>query len=200
MVKRENISHYERNMIKLSDWERKTGIGFLKKIGVKKNQKILDFGCNAGNYTIPAAIIVGKNGSVFAIDENDHNFAQIADKAKLLELDNITTIKTTGELNFDFVDNFFDFVMLYDVLHYFNPQRRKFLYKEIYRILQIDAILSIHPKHIIGNYPLMELKNVTLNELIREIGNARFTYCEKICSKLSHDDHLEDGCILNFTK
>ncbi|NQT65728.1 MAG: methyltransferase domain-containing protein [FCB group bacterium] len=151
--KKESIFNYEKNMIKLSDWEIITGVDFLKSAGIKKNHIILDFGCNVGNYTIPAAIIAGKKGSVFAIDEDNHNFGQIADKAKLSGLNNITTIKTTGELNFDFSDNFFDFIMLYDVLHYLNSQRRKILYKEIFRILKTDAILSAHPKHIIGNFP-----------------------------------------------
>ena len=32
----------------------------LKKIGIKKGQVILDFGCGVGNYTIPAAKIIGK--------------------------------------------------------------------------------------------------------------------------------------------
>lgn len=31
----------------------------LKKIGIKKGQVILDFGCGVGNYTIPAAKIIG---------------------------------------------------------------------------------------------------------------------------------------------
>ncbi|NQT65727.1 MAG: hypothetical protein HQ554_06070 [FCB group bacterium] len=46
----------------------------------------------------------------------------------------------------------------------------------------------------------MELRNITLDKLINEIEKSGFKYQEKICSKLSHDDHLENGCIINFTK
>jgi len=199
-VKKGSIFHSKQNMIKLSKWESKKGVEFLKKAGIKQDQKILDFGCNVGNYTIPAAIIVEEKGIVFAIDEDDSNFKQIADKIKLLELNNIKTIKTNRELNFDFADNFFDFIMLYDVLHYLNFQQRKILYKENYRILRIDGILSIHPKHTIGNFPLMELRNVSVPELIAEIEDSGFEFNRKIFGELNHDNYLEEGYILNFSK
>ena len=196
----EGIFHSKRDMIKLSDWERETGVDFLKKVGIAEGNNILDFGCNIGNYTIPAAIITKKKGIVYAIDEDDSNFKQIADKAKLLKLTNIKTIKTNGELNFDLVDDFLDFIMCYDVLHYLNLHQRNILYKEIYRILQIDGILSIHPKHTIGNFPLMELRNVSVQELIDEIENYGFEFKGKIFGELSHDNYLEKGYILNFSK
>ena len=187
-------------MIKLSDWETNMGVDFLKKVGIKKGYNILDFGCNDGNYTIPAAIITRENGSVFAIDENEHSLRKLADKAEVLELNNIKTINSNGDLSFDFTDNFFDFIMLYDVLHYLNSQQRNILYKEIYRILQIEGILSIYPKHTIGNFPLMELRNVSVQELIDEIENYGFEFKGKIFGELSHDNYLEEGYILNFSK
>jgi len=187
-------------MTKLSNWESKTGVEFLKKVGIKKGDKVLDFGCNIGNYTIPAASIVGEKGTVFAIDESDSTFDLIKSKAKLIKSDSIKTINTNGDLNFSFTDNFFDFVMLYDVLHYLNFQLRETLYQEIFRILKIDAILSVYPKHIIGNFPMMEFRNVSLLELVAEIENNGFEFSQKICEELSHDGHLEDGCIVNFRK
>ena len=40
-------------------WEREGGLKFLRKIGLRSGQKILDFGCRVGHYTIPAAQVVG---------------------------------------------------------------------------------------------------------------------------------------------
>lgn len=184
----------------LSVWETNTGIDFLRKIGIKKSYKVIDFGCNNGNYTIPTSNVVGKNGTVFAIDENKSALNELKQKSKYLEFNNIETIKTNGELKFNFNNNFIDFVMFYDILHYLNSKKRKTLYKEMYRILKSNSILSIHPKHIIGNFPLMELQNVTLQELINEIENVGFEYDKKICGELSHDEHLENGCIINLKK
>ena len=187
-------------MKKLSDWERKTGIDFLKKIGIKKSYKVLDFGCNNGNYTIPISTLVGNKGIVFAIDENKSALNELQKKSKLIKSDNIKIVHTNGELYFNIADDFFDFVMFYDVLHYLKLQQRTILYKEIFRVLKSNAILSVHPKHIIGNFPLSELRNVTLNDLISEIEDVGFKYSKKICSELSHDSHLEEGCIINFVK
>ncbi|MEA3500646.1 MAG: class I SAM-dependent methyltransferase [Candidatus Marinimicrobia bacterium] len=187
-------------MKKLSNWENKKGVNFLKKVGIKKGFKVLDFGANDGNYTIPASNVVGRNGIVFAIDENKSALNELKKKSKFLEFDNIEIINTNGKLKLDFADNSIDFAMLYDVLHYLNSKQRKILYKEIFRILKKDATLSIHPKHIIGNFPLMELQNVTLQELINEIENIDFKYSKKICGELSHDEHLENGCTINFMK
>jgi len=187
-------------MKKLSDWERKTGIDFLKKIGIKKSYKVLDFGCNNGNYTIPISTLVGNKGIVFAIDENKSALNELQKKSKLIKSDNIKIVHTNGELYFNITDDFFDFVMFYDVLHYLKLQQRTILYKEIFRVLKSNAILSVHPKHIIGNFPLNELQNVKLDELISEIEYIGFKYSEKICSELSHDGYLEEGCVINFVK
>ena len=35
-------------------------MGVLKEVGIKKGHIILDFGCGAGTYCLPAAKIVGK--------------------------------------------------------------------------------------------------------------------------------------------
>ena len=187
-------------MKKLSDWEMKTGSELLKKVGIKKGDVVLDFGCNDGNYTIPAAKIVGEKGSIFAIDKDNSYFDLINNKARIMELENIDMIDTSGELKFYFDDNFFDFVMLYDVLHYLKFSDRNILYKEIFRIVKYDAILSVYPKHTSGNFPLMELRNVSVDDLIVEIEDYKFVFSQKICDELSHDGHLENGCVLNFTK
>ncbi|MEA2096900.1 MAG: class I SAM-dependent methyltransferase [Candidatus Cloacimonadota bacterium] len=187
-------------MIKLSKWEKKTGIDFLRKIGIKEDYKVLDFGCNNGNYTIPISILIGKTGTVFAIDENISALSELQKKSKLIQTNNIEIINTKGDLKLDFSNNFIDFVMLYDILHYLDYQQRKILYKEIFRILKDNSILSVHAKHTIGNFALMELRNVTKEELINEIENAGFEFQQEICSELTHDGHLENGCIINFIK
>lgn len=41
-------------------WFKEEGEKVLKEIGIKKGNIILDFGCGAGTYSLPAAKIIGK--------------------------------------------------------------------------------------------------------------------------------------------
>ena len=50
-------------------WLEEAGEKLLKHIGIKEKQKVLDFGCGEGNYAIPAAQVVGKDGVVYASDK-----------------------------------------------------------------------------------------------------------------------------------
>lgn len=187
-------------MKQLSDWENNKGINFLKKAGIKKDYKVLDFGCNNGNYSIPASKIVGENGRVYAIDKNSYALEILKEKAKLLPYKNIKTVNNNGNFNINMKSNYIDFVLLYDILHYLKLENRITLYQEIYRILKTNSVLSVYPKHIIGNMPLMEFADISLKELINEIENNGFEFIIKICSVLSHDEHLEEGCIINLRK
>ena len=51
-------------------WIEEDGPKFLREIGLKKGQAVLDFGCGDGHYTIPASKAVGMNGRVYALDKD----------------------------------------------------------------------------------------------------------------------------------
>ena len=52
-----------------TQWETVDGVKFLKNIGLKSGQTVLDFGCRVGHYTSPAAKVVGNKGIVYALDK-----------------------------------------------------------------------------------------------------------------------------------
>jgi|GEM_PF-327463 len=64
----------------------------LKEAKLKPGQFVADLGCGAGYLTIPAAIQVGSQGMVFAVDILKDNLAQIRSQAKLFNLPNVQTI------------------------------------------------------------------------------------------------------------
>jgi precorrin-6B methylase 2 len=66
----------------MQKWEREAGVKFLKKIGIKTGQTILDFGARVGHYSIPAAIAVGKSGLVYAVDKEQKELDELSEKAK----------------------------------------------------------------------------------------------------------------------
>jgi len=41
----------------------------LRAVGVRGGLTVLDFGCGSGNYSIPAAKIVGEKGKVYTLDK-----------------------------------------------------------------------------------------------------------------------------------
>ena len=51
-------------------WLKEKAEKFLKEVGIRKDQTVLDWGCGSGYYTIPAAKIVGDKGKVYALDKS----------------------------------------------------------------------------------------------------------------------------------
>jgi len=61
----------------------------LEKIGIRRGQTVLDFGCGYGIYTIPAAKIVGEQGRVYALDKDKEALDDLMRKAESAGLRNI---------------------------------------------------------------------------------------------------------------
>ncbi|MFX0208627.1 MAG: hypothetical protein ACFFDT_21780 [Candidatus Hodarchaeota archaeon] len=53
-------------------WFQGKGERFIKKLGMREGQSILDFGCRIGHYVIPTAGVVGPTGQVHVLDK-DHS-------------------------------------------------------------------------------------------------------------------------------
>jgi len=132
-------------------WLEGDGEAFLKRVGVRKDQNVLDFGCGTGNYAIPAAKIVGEGGKVYALDREDRVLSRARPKAEESRLQNIEIVQTGGEFDTGFEDASMDVVLLYDVLysHTFpgSAAERKKLLGEMCRLLKPEGLLSVYPMH-----------------------------------------------------
>ncbi len=179
-------------------WLNKDGEIFLQGIGIKKNDVVLDFGCGAGHYTIPAAKAAGKEGKVYAVDKDSNVLSELEDVAAYEGLNNIVTINTSGKINIEISDNSIDVALAYDVLHYLNRNEREKLYSEIYRILKVNGLFSIYPKHNRGDEPLWNLSEMGLEDIIKEVKSAGFRFDAKYEKILLHDYNYNKGYILNF--
>lgn len=162
----------------------------LKKTGIKEGQIVLDFGCGGGNYTIPAAKIIGNEGKVYAVDEDGYKLKDLQEKAKSANLHNIETIKTSGELNFEFENDAFDVVLLYDIFWYFSLQSPELseLLNEVYRILKLDGLISVYPEHI------------EAEKLKQKMEKSGFYLTNRFRGKIIHEGRPEQSQILNFRK
>jgi len=166
-------------------------IEVLERVGIRRGQTVLDFGCGSGIYTIPAAKIVGEQGRVYALDEDKEALNELMQKAGSAGLKNIERMETSGELEFKLVDESVDVVLLFDVFHsYYFPQAddRRRLLSEIHRIMKPTAFVSVWPKH-------ME------SETEDEVEKANFYLEKELSEMLIHDNrNLEKGKVLNFRK
>ena len=170
------------------------------KVGIRKNQIVLDFGCRVGHYTIPAAKVVGNEGIVYALDKERQALNELRQKAIHLNLKNIKTIETSGQIQIELENDSIDVVLFYDVLHYYEKKERGKLYRQAYHVLKRDGLFSVYPKHTLEDEPIMEFQNLSLGEIRQEIQNSNFVFEKKHCGLISHDDGLNQGCVLNFTK
>jgi len=179
-------------------WTEQNGEMFLRGIGVKKNQTLLDFGCGEGHYTIPAAKVVGKSGKIYALDKNEDILDMLKISVNQASLRNIEIIN--GNSRMPIKSESIDFVLCYDVIHYVNKKERKEIYGEVYRVLKEEGLFSVYPKHLRGDDPIMELANVNLENIIDNIEESGFNLQNKILKRLIHDDYYNEGLILNFRK
>ena len=156
----------------MEQWEQQQGVAFLRKIGIKHGQTVLDFGCRVGHYTIPAARIVGSEGIVYAVDKEQRALNELKQKAIRLHLKNIRIIKSSGRIQIDLENDSTDVVLFYDVLHYHEKKDREKLYAEANRVLKQNGLLSVYPKHTLEDNPIMEFQNLSLSQIRQEIRNS----------------------------
>jgi len=180
------------------EWREQTSERVLKHIGITEGQDVLDFGCGHGNYTIPAARLVGEGSIVYAVDEDELALDQLMNRVKLAGLKNVRRIVPSGKSRIDLDSESVDVVLLYDVLHYYyfpKGEDRRQLLREVYRVLKPDGLLSVYPTHL---EPPMEPK---LDDVKREIGEASFHEESEYPNMIIiHYDRVEKGNIINFRK
>jgi len=172
----------------MEKWLDGRGEAVLREVGIKKGHAVLDFGCGSGNYTIPAAKIVGEKGVVYALDKNRWKLDDLMRRAGSHSLSNIIRIDTSGEIDTRLSDGSIDVILLYDVFWYFPLRDRRLpaLLDELNRVSKPDALLSVFPKHI------------DVDELQEKIEGHGFSFANMFSGELLHDNRLEKGEILNF--
>ena len=182
--------------IETSTWLNNSGITFLKGIGIKRGQDVLDFGARIGSYSIPLAKIVSSQGRVYALDIDTIALEELKKRAFEQKLSNITTLHGRDDLRIMLDDGSLDAVLVYDVLHLIDD--RPGLYKEIHRVTKNGGLFSVYPKHNKLDSPGWGLENMTPEDIKKEIESHNFQFKKEHCGMLSHYGILNKGCVLNF--
>ncbi|MBI4286031.1 MAG: methyltransferase domain-containing protein [Chloroflexi bacterium] len=107
---------------------------------VKQGQCVLDYGCGTGDFTIPAARMVGEQGQVYALDCGPRQLGIVDRESKKAGLSNIETILSNGKTTLP--DESVDVVWMCDVLH--EIRERRAVLEDLHRVLRPNGILAIH--------------------------------------------------------
>jgi ubiquinone/menaquinone biosynthesis C-methylase UbiE len=175
-------------------WIEEDGAKFLQRVGIKEGYYVLDFGCNEGNYAIPAAKVVGTSGKVYAFDKDSSALKTLAERAKELGLKNLELMK--GETKVPLDNNSVDAALVYDVIHY--EENRKIIYDEINRLLKPRGFLSLYPKHYKDDFPLMGLASLGLEDIIKEVEESGFILRKRLSENCLHYGYYNKCDVLNF--
>jgi len=112
----------------------------LHDVGVVPGMKIADFGCGSGYFVIPAAQIVGDQGTVFGVDVLKDALSSLNSKSKIFNLSNIMTVWANVEIygaSRGIHDHKLDMVLLVQLLSQTNKMDEVF--KEVDRTLSHDG-------------------------------------------------------------
>jgi len=118
----------------------------LSEVGISEGQSVLDFGCGSGTYSIPAAKLVGKDGRVYSLDVSQGALKKLSRRAKKEGVDNIITLLSSDDVEIPISNERLNNVLLIDVLQEISDKNT--LFKEIYRILRPDGLMTVYPMHI----------------------------------------------------
>ena len=169
---------------------------FLRDQGIKKGQRVLDFGCHKGNYTIPAARVVDAVGTVYALDKDKAQLRELKHAVRKEALENVHFIQIKEDKKIPLPVAHVDIVLLYDVLHRgYMPKivQRERLLRQVHQVLKPGGSLSFYPTHI-------QKFGMTLNQILQEVKRAGFRLRRKSRRTLVHDEKLVRGHVFKFSK
>ncbi|MFH1712968.1 MAG: class I SAM-dependent methyltransferase [Candidatus Jacksonbacteria bacterium] len=112
-------------------------IQILKDLNIEEGMNIADFGAGSGYMTFHAAKMIGKKGTIYALDVNKTVVAHLKKEAKQKNLSNIQTIWTNLEMvnRNPIKPNAIDLVLIVNML-FFESNKYYEVLKEAYRILK----------------------------------------------------------------
>ena len=143
----------------------------LAGVPVEKGDVVIDFGCGAGTYALQAAKMVGRSGTVHAMDCDPERMEPVANATRK----NLDAIEGDGSTHIPLEDESCDVGLLYDVLQKLDDRRAVMC--EMHRVIRPNGVLSVYPMHL------------SPREIRAAVLSAGFRY---------RDDYA--GLVLNFVR
>lgn len=135
----------------------------LEDAGLKPGQKVLEIGCGPGFFTIPAAKIVSKTGTVYVLDIHPLAIKRVQEKIETEGITNVETILADAT-NTGVPDQKIDLTFLFGVPRLLrNESLFLNILDELYRILRFNGIISIKSSN---------------KDIIKTVERKKFAYLE----------------------
>lgn len=106
----------------------------VKHSGIKKGDKVLEFGCGTGMLTTYLIKAIGKNGKVIGVDVGKEMINIAKNKLKTKKNAEFVIIDETEKLPFK--SNSFDVIITSLVMHLLTKKQKQIAFKEMYRVLK----------------------------------------------------------------
>lgn len=113
-------------------------VGALQLAGLKPGNKILDFGCGAGDLAFEAERLAGGEGMIFGIDPSEQ-MVKIA-RQKAAKRKSKATFQVEAVENLSFPDKSFDVVISSFVLHHLPDDLQNRAFSELKRVLKSGGV------------------------------------------------------------
>jgi cyclopropane fatty-acyl-phospholipid synthase-like methyltransferase len=174
-------------------WFAEEGQRFLRKVGLRPGDVVLDFGCGRGCYTIPAAQVVGNGGLVYAVDRNKYILSELKREASSQNLTNIVPLRSFDEGEMVPGRQNLDVVLLFDVIHryYFTGEQRDDLLAALTSKITPEGIVSIFPRH---------MSPAELESTRKQLRSLGFSLQTRMDAELLHDNRFTSGTVYTFDR
>jgi ubiquinone/menaquinone biosynthesis C-methylase UbiE len=117
----------------------------LKGAGIRPGMKVLELGCGTGFFTIPAAKIIGKDGSLTAMDVLPISVETVTQKVRQASLSHVVRVVKGDALDTKLEKETFDEVIVLGVIPAPMLPLDKLL-QEIHRVLRSAGIMAVWPR------------------------------------------------------
>lgn len=146
-------------IMKLRDFFGNQSTKNFNRLGLKKNQIVVDYGCGPARYIKPASQTVGPKGIVYAVDIHPIAIANVQSKIEKYELSNVKAIQADG-YNCAVPSRVADVVYALDMFHMIEQPTE--LIKELARIVTFQGLIIIEDGHQSRMSTIQKIKDSNL--------------------------------------
>ncbi len=145
------------------------------ELKLKEGDLFLDLGCGPGDYAVYASGLVGRSGTIYALDKSESNIAELTRRAREDCLGNIRAVVSDITESLPVDDACVDVCLVATVLHIpYVTTRAEELCVEISRVLKTDgrvAVIDCHKEYLPFGPPVhMRLSSEEVRDLMEQYG------------------------------